>query len=66
MPVEVIGNKEPLPTTIEVGVGYRGKVKRERVSGREVMWEVAPESKYQLFVAAWFRETVLKADARDY
>ena len=47
VPVDVMGSNEPLQTTMEVGVGYRGKVKCERVSGHEVMWEVAPESKYQ-------------------
>ena len=64
MPVEVTGSKELLPTTMDEG--YREVKLWVRVEESEVMWEVAPESKYQLFVAAWFRETVLKADARDY
>ena len=46
-PVAVIGSKQPSPTTIDEGKGYRGDKMCERVEGFEVMWEVAPESKYQ-------------------
>jgi len=46
-PVAVTGSKEPSPTTIDEEKGYRGDKMCERVEGFEVMWEVAPESKYQ-------------------
>jgi len=45
--VAVIGSKQPSPTTIDEGKGYRGDKMCERVEEFEVMWEVAPESKYQ-------------------
>jgi hypothetical protein len=63
VPVDVIGSNDPLPTTMEVGLGYRGKVKCERVSGHEVMWEVAPELMYQS--AGCYRVMVLNVDASD-
>jgi hypothetical protein len=44
--VAVTGKKEPLPTTIEEGAGKQGG-DVERVPTSEVIWEVAPESKYQ-------------------
>ena len=37
-----------------------------RLKESEVMWEVAPELKNQSVVGGWFRETVLKAETRDY
>jgi hypothetical protein len=46
-PVAVTGRKEPLPTTIEEGAGKQGGELEERVPTSEVIWEVAPESKYQ-------------------
>ena len=65
VPVEVTGSKEPSPTTIAEGKGYRwGKIcERERES--ETMWEVAPESKYHSVCCGWFSVMVLKVDARD-
>jgi hypothetical protein len=45
VPVEVTGKRDPLPTTMEEG--YRIKEDCEREEGSKVMWEVAPESKYQ-------------------
>jgi hypothetical protein len=47
VPVAVTGRKEPLPTTIDEGAGKQGGDVEERVPGSEVIWEVAPESKYQ-------------------
>jgi hypothetical protein len=47
VPVAVTGRKEPLPTTIDEGAGKQGGNVEERVPGSEVIWEVAPESKYQ-------------------
>jgi hypothetical protein len=46
-PVAVIGMKEPLPTTMDEGVGKQGTDVEERIPASLVMWEVAPESKYQ-------------------
>ena len=46
-PVIVTGSKDPSPTTIDEGKGYRGGKICERVEGLEVMCEVALESKYQ-------------------
>jgi len=46
-PVAVTGSKEPSPTTIDEGKGYRGGKICERVEGLEVMCKVALESKYQ-------------------
>jgi hypothetical protein len=48
LPAAVTGSNEPSPTIMEEGMGYREVVGCERVRGSEVMWEVAPESKYQL------------------
>lgn len=57
-PVEVTGRREPLPTTIEEGTGYRGGEVCERVPALEVMFKVAPESKYQscydTVAASWY------------
>jgi hypothetical protein len=36
----------------------------ERVPASEVIWEVAPELKYQSDCWGWLRDTVLKAEAR--
>jgi hypothetical protein len=46
-PVVVTGKKEPLSTTIEEGAGKQGGDVEERVPASEVIWEVAPELKYQ-------------------
>jgi hypothetical protein len=46
-PVAVTGMKEPLPTTMDEGAGKQGTDVEERVPASEVIWEVAPESKYQ-------------------
>jgi hypothetical protein len=48
--VAVTGKKEPLPTTIEEGAEKQGGDVEERVPASEVIWEVAPESKYQSVV----------------
>jgi hypothetical protein len=46
-PVAVTGMKEPLPTTMDEGAGKQGTDVEDRVPASEVIWEVAPESKYQ-------------------
>jgi hypothetical protein len=46
VPVVLTGKKEPLLTTIEEGAGKQSEVE-ESVLASDVMWEVAPESKYQ-------------------
>jgi hypothetical protein len=50
VPVAVTGKKEPLPTTMEEGAEKLGGTVEERVPASEVIWEVAPESKYQSVV----------------
>jgi hypothetical protein len=60
----VTGSVEPLPTTIDEGVGYRRKEKCERVEDWDVMSEVAPESKYHSFDGGGVSVVVLKAEAR--
>jgi hypothetical protein len=64
-PVAVTGSKEPSLTTIEEGVGYREEVGCERVRESDVMWEVAPESKYHSLFGGCWRVMVLKVEARD-
>ena len=46
-PVVVTGKRELLPKIMDEGEGYREKEVCERVLGLELMWDVAPESKYQ-------------------
>jgi len=65
VPVAVTSRREPLPTTIDEGEGYRGEDAKIRVEGSEVMWEEAPKSKYHSFCAGGLSDTVLKVDARD-
>ena len=66
LPVDVMGSKEPLLTTIEQGVGYHEGTSCESVLELEDMWEVAPESKYHsMFCWGWFSVMVLKVDARE-
>lgn len=62
-PVAVTGMTEPLPTTIDEGVGYREGRICEREEDWDVMWEVAPESKYQSPDEGGVRDVVLKAEA---
>jgi hypothetical protein len=64
-PVAVTGKREPLPTIMDEGEGYREKEVCERVLGSEVIWDVAPESKYQSLVAGCWRFMVLKEEAND-
>jgi hypothetical protein len=63
-PVAVTGSVEPLPTTIDEGIGYRGKKVCEREEDWDVMCEVAPESKNHSFDAGGFSVDVLKFEAR--
>ena len=66
LPVDVMGSKEPLLTTIEQGVGYRERAICERELEERNMWEVAHESKYHsVFCWGWFSVMVLKVDARE-
>jgi hypothetical protein len=64
-PVAVTGSKDPSPTMMFEGTGYRGKVECARILELDDMWEVAPESKYQSLFCGWFRVMVLKVEARD-
>jgi len=64
-PVEVTGSKELSPKIIDEGKGYCGDKTCERVDELEVMWVVAPESRYQSVVGGCWRVMVLKVDARD-
>lgn len=64
VPVAVTGSKEPSPTMIE-GEGYCEELGCERVRESEVMWEVAPESKYQSLFGGCCSVMVLKVEARD-
>jgi hypothetical protein len=43
--VSTIGSREPLPTTMDEGVGYRREKVCERLLEEDVMWGVAPELK---------------------
>lgn len=61
-PVPTTGRREPLPITID-GVGYRREKVCERLLEEEVMWEVAPESKYHSEVGGCCSVSVMKADA---
>jgi len=65
VPVAVTGSKEPSPTMIEEGEGYCEELGCERVRESEVMWEVAPESKYQSLFGGCCSVMVLKVEARD-
>ena len=64
-PVAVAGKREPLPTIMDEGEGYREKEVCERVLGSKVKWDVAPESKYQSLVGGCWRFMVLKEEAKD-
>jgi len=63
--VAVTGSKDPSPTIIFEGKGYRGKEECVRMLESEDMWEVAPESRYQLLLCGWLSVMVLNVDARD-
>jgi hypothetical protein len=63
-PVAVTGSKEPSPTMIEEE-GYYEEVGCERVRESDVMWEVAPESKYQSVFGGCCSVMVLKVEASD-
>ena len=65
-PVAVTGIKEPSPTIMEEGEGYREGEKWERVPGSNVMWEEAPESRYQSVACGWLSVIVLNVEVRDY
>jgi hypothetical protein len=39
--------EEPLPTTMDEGAGKQGATMEERIPTSLVIWEVAPELKYQ-------------------
>lgn len=65
MPVEVAGSKDPSPTTIAEGKGHHWEKVCERVRESEVMWEVAPDSKYHSCCYGWFSVMVLKVEARE-
>jgi hypothetical protein len=64
-PVEMTGRSEPSLTIMEEGAVREGVEVLDRVPALEVMWEVAPVSKYQSVCWGGVRDTVLKADARD-
>jgi hypothetical protein len=59
------GSREPSPTTID-GVGYCRKEKCERLLEEDVMWEVAPESKYHSLVGGCCSVAVVNAEASDW
>jgi hypothetical protein len=63
LPAAVTGSNEPSPTIMEEGMGYREVAGCERVRGSEVMWDVAPESKYQLVDWGCWRVMVLNVEA---
>jgi hypothetical protein len=46
-PVVVTGMEEPLPTTMDEGAGKQGATMEERIPTSLVIWEVAPDLKYQ-------------------
>lgn len=64
--MEMTGRREPSPTITEEGVVREGVEVFDRVPAFEVMWEVAPVSKYQPIFWGGVRDTVLKAEARDW
>jgi hypothetical protein len=51
---------------MDEGVGYRGKEKCERLLEEDVMWEVAPESKYHSLVGGCCSIAVLNTEASDW
>jgi hypothetical protein len=63
--VATTGSREPLPTTIDEGVGYRREKVCERMLEEDVMWEVAHESKYHSVDGGCCNISVLKAKAND-
>ena len=50
---------------MDEGEGYREDEKCERVPMLDVMWEEAPESRYQSFACGWLSVMVLNVEARD-
>ena len=59
------GSREPLPTTMDEGLGYRGEKVCDRLLDEDVMWEVAPESKYHSVDGGYCSVAVLNAEASD-
>jgi hypothetical protein len=64
-PMTTMGRREPLLTTIDEGVGYHGEKICERLL-EEVMWEVAPESKYHSKFRGYCIASMLKAEASEW
>jgi hypothetical protein len=58
--VAVTGIREPLPTTIDEGLGYHGNKACESEEDQDVICEVAPESKYHSLVEGGVSDVVLK------
>ena len=63
-PVEVTGRRCPLPTTIWDGDDESGVKGAVTVPASEVIWLVAPESKYQLLDGGCCSDIVWKLAAK--
>jgi hypothetical protein len=64
-PVEVMGNKEPLPTIIEEGLDREGSRGDESIPECAVMCEPAPKSAYHSTEFGGVSDMVLKLLVRD-